>query len=138
MTAPVEGVPRRRALVWWTASLALALVVGLVLTWGVGALDRWGALPSPQTPAWYDCEAQGQHYAVQYLQGSDRLGLQWRDGASLQAESFSDRIEWRNAASLTPQQTAALPRAFRYESAQRLELVTAAQDGVVCQRRAAP
>lgn len=131
-TAPLA----RRAVAWWAVSLALAAVLGLALSWSVGIWDRWGALPAPQSPAWYDCEAAGERYALEYLQGSDRIGLQWSDGTRLQGESFPDRIEWRAAAALGDARQAALPRALRYEAAQRLELRTDAKASVVCLRRA--
>lgn len=137
MTTPQSSTPRRRAWAWWVVSLGVAVVGAVVLTWGVGALDRWGALPAPQAPAWYDCNAAGQRFALQYRQGSDRVGLQWSDGTSLQGDTYPDRMEWRHATALEPQRAAVLPRAFRYESAQRLELLTASQIAVECQRRTA-
>lgn len=135
-TKPSAAPAPRRVVGWWAVSLAGAAVLGLALSWGVGAWDRWGALPAPQAPAWYDCEAAGQRYALQYLQGSDRIGLQWSDGTRLQGASFPDRIEWHEAAALGAARQAALPRALRYEAAQRLELRTDAQASVVCLRRA--
>lgn len=137
MTSVDAPASRRRALVWWASSLGLATVLGLALTWGVGAFDRLGALPAPQAPAWYDCEGANPPYALQYLPGSDRIALQWSDGSRLQGESFPDRITWQLPAGLGSERLAALPRSLRYESAQRLELLSAAQATVLCQRRQA-
>lgn len=138
MSEPNLPTGNRRAVLWALASLAAAAVLGVVLTWGAKGMDRWGALPAPQTPAWYDCDAAGKPFALQYLLGSDHLALRWPSGETLQADSYPDRIVWRDAAKLDAGSLAGLPAAFRYESAQRLELVTATGLTMGCIRRASP
>jgi hypothetical protein len=126
---------RPRLLVWGLASLALAVFLGAVLTWGAGALARWNVLPPPQAPAWYDCQGAGPGFALHYLQGSDHMALRWPTGEALQADSWPDRIVWHNTAALAPARQAALPVAFRYESKQQLELRSAAGVPIVCTLR---
>lgn len=123
---------RRPVLVWGLASLALVLLLGIALTWGAGGLERWGALPKPQTPARYDCDGADQSFALYYLLGSDRLDLQWPDGARMHADVWPDRLAWRDAAALVPARQATLPQAFRYQSTQRLELLNAAGQTITC------
>lgn len=135
MTAPESPQRHRRALVWGLASLALVAALGTALTWGAGALERWGALPAPQQPAWYDCDGVGRPFALHYRQGSDRLDLQWSDGGRMQAESWPDHLAWRDATALAPERQSALPQAFRYQSTQRLELLTAAGQTITCSLR---
>lgn len=137
MSVPAMPTGRRRVLLWGLASLALVAVLGAALSWGASALERWGVLPKPQTPAWYDCDGAGQPFALHYLQGSDRLDLQWPDGARMQADSWPDRLAWRDAAALVPARQATLPQAFRYQSTQRLELLNASGQAISCTLRSA-
>lgn len=135
MSPPGEPARNRRAVWWGLASLVMAAVLGVLLTWGVKALDRWGALPTPQSPAWYDCATAAKPFALQYALGSDHVALRWPAGETLRADSYPDRIVWRDVAQLDADSLAALPAAFRYQSAQRLELVTASGLPVDCVRR---
>lgn len=132
MSSSPRGTGKRGPLVWGLGSLAAAALLGVVLSLGISAVERWRVLPPPQAPAWYDCESAGQGFALQYRQGSDRLVLRWPSGETAQADSWPDRIVWRDMAAMEPARRAALPVLFRYESAQRLELRSAADRPIAC------
>ncbi len=115
--------------------LAVASVIGagvlmMLVTLGIRIVHDHGVLPTPMAPRHYHCTSGGNSFDLEYLHGSDRIQAQLPSGEVVIGDSFSNHIEWRNAQALPD--SAMLPVAFRYASADRIEMVTVAQQPVAC------
>lgn len=119
------------------AALTVASVIGvgvlmMLVALGIRIVHDHGVLPTPVAPQHYHCASGGKSFVLEYLHGSDRIQAQLPSGEVVVGEAASNHIAWRNAQALPVGMDALLPVAFRYESSNSMEMVTATQQPVAC------